>query len=356
MDFEVSTQYTLDEQKHFHRALLFRRRFSLIIAALGMVVLTGMAVYYGVLYGIEVFLRLLPYTAVYAGFVVLMLWLLERSSVKAWKTKEITKDAVIRFRFTEDYVEVNGAGTDGIYTYDKFLKLVESKTHFYPMITDNMGFVIRKDACTTEQQTFIREKCIGRKKLKETGTAYAVNDSMTQIIQDAEAQDADAEEPLYTAKVKYTLKEYLKYNAVLIARNVRMYVMLGILLLFIMFSYYRREGMYGLLQGTAIFAVAIGIAFLLILVFVIRSWKNNMLAKNSEENYKFFADRIEVTFSNGKSILPYDKIYKIIETGQSFYIMVAQGQGLILSKSECTDELTEFIKAKRLVIDRKEAG
>ncbi len=52
MDFEVSTQYTLDEQKHFHRALLFRRRFSLIIVALGMVVLTGMEVYCGVLYGI----------------------------------------------------------------------------------------------------------------------------------------------------------------------------------------------------------------------------------------------------------------------------------------------------------------
>ena len=93
MDFEVSTQYTLDEQKHFHRAVLFHRKYSLIIAVVGILALTALDVYYGVLYGMDVFLRLLPYTAAYVLFIVLLFWFLERSSVKAWKTKKLTQDA-----------------------------------------------------------------------------------------------------------------------------------------------------------------------------------------------------------------------------------------------------------------------
>ena len=352
MDFEVRTRYTLDEQKQFHRALLFRRKHTLI-AAIGILVLTGLDLYFGMLYGMDVFLKLLPYTVAYVVFMAIFFWLLERDSVKMWKSKKLTQDAVISFHFTPDYVEVTGVGSDGIYTYDKFLKLIETKTHFYPMFTSGMGVVICKDACTTEQQDYIREKCIGRMQLKKMGMLDAAKNGMPEIEPGEEDQDTGAEAPMYTAKVKYTLKEYLKYNAAMVARNVRMYVILGILLIWLMIHYYRYDGIYGLRQGIIMFVVAICSAFLLIFFLVFLSWKKNPLMKNSEEYYIFFDDRIEISHSAGKTVLPFDKLYKIIETGSSFYIMAGRGQGLILSKSECSDELIRFMEEKKLIVEGK---
>ena len=352
MDFEVNTQYTLDEQRQFHRAVSHRKT-SLMIAAAGIAFMTGLDIYFAVKYGMWILPRLLPYTLAYIAFMIFFLWFLERNSVKAWKTKELTKDAVVNYHFTSDYVEVKSAGSEGIYTYDKFSKLIETRTHFYLMLSANMGFAIRKDVCTDEQQAFIKEKCVGRKKLRKMGLPDSMEGIRPQMVPDDKDLSAESEKPLYTTKVKYTLKEYLKYNAVLVVRNMRVYAMLAILLVLIMIRYYIRDGIYGLQQGLIVYAVAVVIAFLIFFFLVCRSWKKNTLMKNSEEYYRFYTDRLEVVHSVGRSVIPYDKIYKIIETGQNFYIMVGQGQGLILCKSECSDELIRFMKEKKAIVARK---
>ena len=44
-----------------------------------------------------------------------------------------------------------------------------------------------------------------------------------------------------------------------------------------------------------------------------------------------------------ESIVEYDKLYKIIETKTNFYLMIADNQGYIVSKANCSQELIDFI-------------
>ena len=215
------------------------------------------------------------------------------------------------------------------------------------MVSNNAGFILRKDACTKEQQDFIREKCVGRRKNKVA--AQVSPPPIPMQDEGFETDNRETEAPLFTAKTKYTFKELLKFNIALVTKSVRTYITLGVVFVLITVFFYSQYGYHGLRLSLAVIALTIGLTIFLTWFGVYRGWKTNTLMQNYEEKYEFYRDRVDTFGVSGKTGIPYDKIYKINETKQNFYIMIATNQGMILNKSECSDELVDFLRDKKKV-------
>jgi hypothetical protein len=99
----------------------------------------------------------------------------------------------------------------------------------------------------------------------------------------------------------------------------------------------------------AIFATAFVVIFLIAMFFLARSsvkksWETNTLLQNVVNTYHFSEEQIDVYSDIGNTVLSYDKVYKLIENENDFYIMTANNTGFIVSKKEMTEEQAEFIR------------
>lgn len=207
-----------------------------------------------------------------------------------------------------------------------------------------MGFILRKDACTQEQQEFIREKCAGRRGRGKTGQPVEGESTLPEGV--TEPDTSGMEDALFVASTKYTLREYLTFHFVFLARAWSLYCMLGVIMLLLAFIYVPTEGIGGLRHALLWFLIIFVGVISLRLFISIFSWMSNKQIKNCVGKYRFYPDRVDVFGSWGKTCVPYDKLYKILETGKHFYLMIAKNQGYILCKSDCSRELIEFLKGK----------
>ena len=67
-------------------------------------------------------------------------------------------DDVWYYGFFEDYMEqTSRKGVTKIY-YNQMYEIIETDTHFYPMIGKNNGFIIRKENCRPELIAFLQGK------------------------------------------------------------------------------------------------------------------------------------------------------------------------------------------------------
>lgn len=67
-------------------------------------------------------------------------------------------DDVWYYGFFEDYMEqTSRKGVTKIY-YNQMYEIIETDTHFYPMIGKNNGFIIRKENCRPELIAFLHGK------------------------------------------------------------------------------------------------------------------------------------------------------------------------------------------------------
>ena len=153
MNFEIETQYTFEEYKKFNKAVLdviYKGRRERII---------GIIVFAAIITG---FVALKMYMSAVIAFVVYVgtMYLVFRGRNKqirdAWETNALMKDAIYHYKFSEDRVEATSPKGVEILEYDKMYKLIETDTHFYMMLAQNVGFIVPKEKLSEEQQSFIR--------------------------------------------------------------------------------------------------------------------------------------------------------------------------------------------------------
>ena len=62
---------------------------------------------------------------------------------------------------------------------------------------------------------------------------------------------------------------------------------------------------------------------------------------------KFYSDFVSWHHKLGDNKIEYKDLYRIIETKDNNYLMIAKNQGLILKKENCSKELQEFLNKKK---------
>ena len=83
--------------------------------------------------------------------------MLKSLRMKAWRDSDEADD-VWYYGFFEDYMEqTTRKGMNRIY-YDQLYEIIETETHFYPMIRKNTGYLIRKENCRPELIAFLQGK------------------------------------------------------------------------------------------------------------------------------------------------------------------------------------------------------
>ena len=156
MEFTVETVNTLEEYRRFNLTLIMREQKVVrnMVIAYALFLFGGVTAYHmgdTLIPGI-----LLAVMLVYP----LVLWFtFQRSVRKTWDSNAVYQNAVNRYTFTENRVDITTANAEQHIEYDKLYRLVETKTNFYIMIARNQGFIINKADCTQEQCALIRERC-----------------------------------------------------------------------------------------------------------------------------------------------------------------------------------------------------
>ncbi|MCR5356394.1 MAG: YcxB family protein [Lachnospiraceae bacterium] len=348
MDFEFKSDLTFDEYKQYNRVIATRVLHQPLIIGIISLVVFGQALYYYLTKGFDFLLKILPLDIFYVIAIAFILIKARNNIKKTWESKAIARGAVITYHFYPDRIEVSGMDSEGRYTYDRVRRLLETDTHIYLMLQNNLGYIIRKSLLTSEQMDFIREKCKGGKNHRNSAQQEAV--TVTAGGDEPEPEPQEGEEPLYTAETVYTLKEYYRYSFSMLARVQRFYLVPAAVLAFVMLYFLVEFGINGLLYfirfAFPYLLALFGLIFLLRLLAVYLSWKRNPYGQNIKNHYRFYNDRFTVKGSSGRSSIPYDKIYRIIETRTDFYLMIAKNQGFILSKQDCSDELKSFLKMR----------
>ena len=53
---------------------------------------------------------------------------------------------------------------------------------------------------------------------------------------------------------------------------------------------------------------------------------------------------METNNTLGFTTIPYDKLYRVVETPTNFYLMIARNQGMVIVKENCSAELIAFLQ------------
>ncbi|MBQ8540645.1 MAG: YcxB family protein [Clostridia bacterium] len=89
------------------------------------------------------------------AFFVVMPIFVEYTFRKAYKSKKFNGGEII-MHFYEEHVESEGTKGTTKFLYKNLYKVVETKTSFYIMMGNNMGFIVMKENCSEELCEFIR--------------------------------------------------------------------------------------------------------------------------------------------------------------------------------------------------------
>lgn len=157
-------------------------------------------------------------------------------------------------------------------------------------------------------------------------------------------------EPLFETQTEYTYEKYLAFCNVLqnrIGHVRRLVIRVDILLILmsVIFVCMDEPKISILFLLTAIlFPILININ---IKKRARKAWDSNKAAQGIISRFKFYEDHVEQENSVGTSRLQYDKLYDILEVDSAFYIMIANNQGFIVDKQNCSEELADFIRSKK---------
>lgn len=59
---------------------------------------------------------------------------------------------------------------------------------------------------------------------------------------------------------------------------------------------------------------------------------------------RFYEDRFETQNDTSHGVHEYQKLYKVVETDDAFYMEIEKGHSVIIQKKNCSDELIAFLK------------
>lgn len=74
-----------------------------------------------------------------------------------------------------------------------------------------------------------------------------------------------------------------------------------------------------------------------------KTYESNELLKDITQTIEFYEKYFVAKSDKSETTVEYEKLYKVIENKTNFYLMIADNQGYIVSKSNCSQELIDFI-------------
>ena len=155
MDFEVQYTYTFEDYKQYNRVVGNILRHSKLRAAFAVVLMVGTA---AALYWFRGLFFALVWIAAWAIALTVGVVRGKRSLRKVWQSGAAMREGGVRYHCTEDALEVTTTRGSNTYPWPSLYRLLESPTHFYPMISANQGLILPKASLTPQQQDFIRQK------------------------------------------------------------------------------------------------------------------------------------------------------------------------------------------------------
>lgn len=146
---------------------------------------------------------------------------------------------------------------------------------------------------------------------------------------------------LYSATEKITLEEYKKFNLRLAKKHFISYCSFE--LFFILIAI--------LLKSTyfTIVSVVYPIVIIALMIWWIKysikkNFESHKSLLNTEATHEFYDTYFISKSYMGETKLPYDKLYRIIETKTNFYFMLSKHQGIIIDKNSLPSDFEGFAR------------
>lgn len=137
--FEIQTEYTLKEMRRFSMALLLRWRFWLVYCIVSIIALIA---------------AFLVKEWFYVVFVLVMPWILILSTFlgtkRIYESNKAMQNAKVTYQFYSDSIVQNTDISTYTIEHNKIARMIESKTHFYVMVSQNQGIMLPKEKMSEE--------------------------------------------------------------------------------------------------------------------------------------------------------------------------------------------------------------
>ena len=158
---------------------------------------------------------------------------------------------------------------------------------------------------------------------------------------------------IHKTTVKFTYEEYKRFSLTIMKKTLTK-TAIGLLILLLFAAILLGIDNYKL---AALLCAFIPL-YLFMLVLKINSqikktYESNELLKDITQTIEFYEKCFIAKSDKSETTVEYEKLYKVVENKTNFYLMIADNQGYIVSKANCSEELIDFIialKNKRRII------
>ena len=148
---------------------------------------------------------------------------------------------------------------------------------------------------------------------------------------------------LYQTSIKFTYEEYKRFSLTIMKKALtKSAIGLVILLLFAAILF----GMNNSKLSALLCAFVVLYTFMLVFKInsqIKKTYESNELLKDITQTIEFYEKHFVAKSDKSETTVEYEKLYKVIENKTNFYLMIADNQGYIVSKANCSGELIDFI-------------
>lgn len=158
--FRTETPYTFEEFNTFSNIMYYKVKKMGLKAALvaaGMLLVALLGFFIGEDKLCWIFLIAAP------GFLIAMRVRVRSTRKKVWNSAKAMQDIVSYYAFYDDRVTQSNRLGKNEFFYDKLYKIVETPTHFYMMVSENQGMILKKDNCSPELTAFVQALAVKMK-------------------------------------------------------------------------------------------------------------------------------------------------------------------------------------------------
>ena len=150
---------------------------------------------------------------------------------------------------------------------------------------------------------------------------------------------------IHKTTVKFTYEEYKRFSLTIMKKALTK-TAIGLLILLLFAAILLGMDNYKL--------AALLCAFIPLYIFMLmlkvnkqikKTYESNELLKDITQTIEFYEKHFVAKSDKSETTVEYEKLYKVIENKTNFYLMIADNQGYIVSKSNCSQELIDFIIA-----------
>ncbi|MBF1080261.1 MAG: YcxB family protein, partial [Prevotellaceae bacterium] len=83
---------------------------------------------------------------------------MDRRARKLFRQTKVAQDIVNEYDFFDEYFSYRNTNGQGTMAYDKLFKVIETRTHFYLMLSKVQGYTIAKDEAPAGFTEFMQKK------------------------------------------------------------------------------------------------------------------------------------------------------------------------------------------------------